>query len=106
MLPLLNFLDFAIQTLFGLYWWVILLSVIFSWLIAFNVINPYNQFVRSVWQALNVLTEPLLRPIRRMMPDLGGLDLSPVVLLIGCSLLEYFLRNVVIRGWLYPLFAA
>jgi len=69
---------------------------LFSWLIAFNVINPYNQFVRTVWQALNALTEPLLRPIRRYMPDLGGIDLSPVVLLLAI----FFVRSVVIRGWL------
>jgi hypothetical protein len=53
-----------------------------SWLIAFNVINPYNQFVRSIWQGLNALTEPVLRPIRRWMPDLGGIDISPMVLII------------------------
>ena len=92
MIPLLLFIDY----LLNLYTWVIIASVIFSWLIAFNVINPYNQFVRSVWQALNAVTEPLLRPIRNFMPDLGGLDLSPIVLLLGI----FFIRSVVIHGWL------
>src|SRR5690606_39944315 len=90
--PLLLFIDY----LLNLYTWVVIASVVFSWLIAFNVINPYNQFVRTVWQALNAVTEPLLRPIRRYMPDLGGIDLSPVVLLLGI----FFVRSVVIRGWL------
>jgi len=92
MIPLLLFIDY----LLNLYTWVVIASVVFSWLIAFNVINPYNQFVRSVWQALNAVTEPLLRPIRRYMPDLGGIDLSPVVLLLGI----FFVRSVVIHGWL------
>ena len=92
MIPLLLFVDY----LLNLYTWVVIASVIFSWLIAFNVINPYNQFVRSIWQALNAVTEPLLRPIRRFMPDLGGIDLSPVILLLGI----FFIRSVVIRGWL------
>ncbi len=92
MIPLLLFIDY----LLNLYTWVVIISVVFSWLIAFNVINPYNQFVRSVWQALNAVTEPLLRPIRRYMPDLGGIDLSPIVLLLGI----FFIRSVVIRGWI------
>ena len=86
MIPLLLFIDY----LLNLYTWVVIASVVFSWLIAFNVINPYNQFVRSVWQALNAVTEPLLRPIRRFMPDLGGIDLSPLVLI----LLLVFLRRL------------
>ena len=92
MIPFLLFIDY----LLNLYTWVVIASVVFSWLIAFNVINPNNQFVRSVWQALNAVTEPLLRPIRRFLPDLGGLDLSPIVLLLGI----FFLRSVVIRGWI------
>jgi YggT family protein len=65
---------------------------VMSWLIAFNVVNPYNQFVRAVWQGLNAMTEPLLRPIRRLMPDLGGIDVSPVVLILAC----WFIQIVVI----------
>ncbi len=102
MRPLLEFVDFAIGTILNLYWWVVILSVIIGWLMAFNVVNSYNPTVRSIWHALNVLTEPLLRPIRRMLPNLGAIDISPVILLVGCSLLEFFLRHVVIRGWLLP----
>jgi len=88
MLELLGFISYLIT----LYVYVILASVIFSWLIAFNVINPHNQFVRSIWQALDAVTEPVLRPIRRMLPDVGGLDLSPLVLLLGL----YFVQTVVL----------
>ena len=84
MIPLLLFIDYIIH----LYEWVIIASVIFSWLIAFNVINAYNPFVRTVWQALNALTEPLLRPIRRWMPDLGGIDISPMVLILICVFIQ------------------
>ena len=65
MLELLNF----ISSLITLYIYIVIASAVMSWLIAFNVVNPYNQFVRSIWQGLNALTEPALRPIRRMMPD-------------------------------------
>jgi YggT family protein len=88
MVRLLDFISFLIT----LYVYIIIAGAVMSWLIAFNVVNPYNQFVRSVWQGLNALTEPLLRPIRRFMPDLGGIDVSPVVLILAC----WFVQIVVI----------
>src|SRR3546814_3144009 len=60
--------------------WIIVIQAILSWLVAFNVINVHNQFVRTVLHALERITELLLRPIRRFMPDLGGIDFSPMVL--------------------------
>ncbi|GGF00304.1 YggT family protein [Stappia taiwanensis] len=72
----------------NLYTWVIIASAIFSWLYAFNVVNPRNQFVSMIGQALYSLTEPLLRPIRRFVPSFGGLDISPIVLLLGIFLLQ------------------
>ena len=89
---LLGFLGYVIS----LYQWVIIAAVIFSWLIAFNVINAQNGFVRSVWQALTALTEPLMRPIRRAMPDLGGLDISPIILILGCVLVQSLIYQVAI----------
>jgi YggT family protein len=89
--PMARLLDF-ISSLITLYVYIIIAGAVMSWLIAFNVVNPYNQFVRSVWQGLNALTEPLLRPIRRFMPDLGGIDVSPVVLILAC----WFVQLVVI----------
>ncbi len=88
MIELLRFIDY----LFELYIYIIFASVIFSWLVAFNVINPHNNFVRSLWQGLNAVTEPVLRPIRRLLPDMGGLDISPIILLLGI----YFIRMVVL----------
>lgn len=85
MLELLRFIDMVIQ----LYIYIIFAGVIMSWLIAFNVINPYNQFVRSLWQGLNAVTEPLLRPIRRRLPDLGGIDISPMVLILACIFIQW-----------------
>lgn len=72
-----------ILTIINIYFWIILAMVILSWLVAFNVVNRSNPFVRQIGQALERLTEPLLRPIRRVLPDLGGIDISPIVLLIG-----------------------
>ena len=96
MIPLLQFVHYLIQ----LYIYVIVASVVMSWLIQFGVINNSNNFVYSLQRGLEALTEPVLGPIRRMMPDLGGLDISPIVALLGCI----FLQEVVIVGWLMPLF--
>ena len=81
-----------LQVLLNLLWWIIVIQAVLSWLIAFNVINTSNQFVRSVWNALGRMTEPLYRPIRRILPDFGALDLSPLVVL----LVIYILQSVVI----------
>lgn len=69
-------------------WWIIFASVIMSWLISFNVINTHNDVVRTIWQALETITEPLYRPIRRILPDFGALDLSPLVVLLAISILQ------------------
>lgn len=79
--------------LIDLYAWVLIIGVIMSWLIAFNVINLSNQFVRMVYEVVTRLTEPLLGPIRRFLPDLGGVDISPVILI----LLLWFVKDVIAR---------
>ncbi|MBE9075591.1 YggT family protein [Microcystis sp. LEGE 08355] len=79
--------------LLSIVWWVIIIQAVLSWLIAFNVINTHNDFVRNIWTTLDRLTEPLYRPIRRVMPDFGALDLSPIVVLIGITILDIVLRN-------------
>jgi YggT family protein len=81
-----------IQLLLDLVWWIIVIQAVLSWLIAFNVINTHNDFVRTVWNALGRMTEPLYRPIRRVLPDFGALDLSPLVVL----LVIFILSNIVI----------
>jgi YggT family protein len=88
---LLTLLDIT-QVLLTVVWYIIIAHAILSWLIAFNVINTHNDFVRQLWNGLTRLTEPLYRPIRRIMPDFGALDLSPLVVLI----LLYILSSIVI----------
>ncbi|MGQ0455836.1 MAG: YggT family protein [Hyphomicrobium sp.] len=88
MLELLGFISYLIT----LYTYVIIANVILSWLMAFGVINAYNPMVRSLWQGINAVTEPLLRPIRNMLPNMGGIDISPIVLLLGC----YFVQSVIL----------
>lgn len=74
-------------------WWVVVIHAIMLWLISFNVINTHNDAVRAVWTALERLTEPMYRPIRRVLPDFGALDLSPIVVLILITVLDIALRN-------------
>ena len=62
--------------------WIIIIQAVLSWLVAFNVVNTHNDFVRQVLNGLNQLTEPLYRPIRRIMPDFGALDFSPMVVML------------------------
>ena len=80
-----------------LYWYIVLAMIIMSWLISFNVVNTRNQFVSQVWRILNQLTDPVLRPIRRYIPNFSGLDLSPLVLFI----IIYFIEQVIYR-YIYP----
>ena len=97
---MLSVLDFIDRYIIDLLIWIIIASAVLSWLIAFNVVNPYNQFVRSLWELFQRVTEPMLRPIRRLLPDMGGIDVSPVILI----LVLIFIRVVVIRDWLTRLF--
>ena len=77
-----------VQLLLNLVWWIIIVQAILSWLIAFNVINTSNDMVRTVWTALQRMTDPIYRPIRRILPDFGGLDLSPIVVLLILHILS------------------
>ena len=88
LLRLIDFLGYLVQ----LYVYIVIASVILSWLMAFGVVNPYNPTVRAIWQGLNAVTEPLLRPIRNMLPNMGAIDLSPVLLLLLC----FFVQSVVL----------
>lgn len=93
MRALLDVLLFALD----LYVYVVFAMAILSWLLAFNIINFNNEIVRSIWRFLLSLTEPVLRPIRNMLPNLGGVDISPVILLLGIM----FVQNVIQR-YVYP----
>ena len=91
MLSLLRLID----TVIDIYTWIVIASAIMSWLVAFGVINVRNQFIRVVVDVLYRLTEPLLRPIRRFLPNLGGVDISPIILLLGLYFLESLLHEYV-----------
>ena len=84
-----------ILTIIDLYIWLLIASAVLSWLIAFNVVNTRNQLVSNIGEFLYRITEPALRPIRNMLPNLGGIDVSPVILII----LLLFLKQLII--WIY-----
>ena len=84
------------QMLLDVLWWILVVQIVLSWLISFNVINTHNDFVRSVWTGLSRLTEPLYRPIRRVLPDLGALDLAPLVVLLSIAAANIVLNQVAI----------
>jgi YggT family protein len=93
MRAILNVLILALD----LYKLVIIVVAVMSWLIAFNVVNARNQVVRTIWSSLVALTEPALRPIRRILPNTGGLDISPIVLFLFILLIEQ-----IITLYIYP----
>ena len=98
---MLNPIAFLIYQILGFYTWIIVASVIVSWLTAFNVINEHNNFVRSLIRMLWALTEPVFRPVRRIIPPMGGLDLSPLVVLFAIMGIRYTMTwgPVLASGW-------
>jgi YggT family protein len=87
-----------IQTLvlaLDIYWWLLIASAIFSWLYAFNVVNSRNQFVGTIGNFLFRITEPVLAPVRRFLPDLGGIDISPIIVLLLIFFIRQFLLTTV-----------
>jgi YggT family protein len=93
--PAMNPFLWLVDTLITLYIWILIAAAVLSWLIAFNVVNTRNPIVANVGEFLYRVTEPALRPIRNIMPNLGGIDISPVILIIGLL----FLKQLIF--WLY-----
>ena len=87
----------VVMLVLNIYTWLLIASAVLSWLVAFNVVNTRNDVVRTVWDFLYRVTEPVLRPIRTMLPNLGGIDVSPIIVL----LLIFFIQRV-IALYLYP----
>jgi YggT family protein len=83
-----------LQVLLNVVWWVIVVQFVLSLLIVFNVINTGSPFIRSLHDGLDRLTEPLYRPIRRVLPNTGGMDFAPAVVLILMAILNIILNNV------------
>ena len=99
MMPV-NPILWLVHTVINIYFWIILAMVIMSWLVAFGIVNRSNPYVRQIGYALERLTEPLLRPIRRFLPDLGGIDISPIVLLIAMQFFGMLVTRVFVNlGW-------
>ena len=73
---------------------IVIVQFVLSLLISFNVVNLHNEFVAALWKAVNALLEPVLAPIRKIMPDTGSIDFSPMVLIIGLQVLQMILRNL------------
>lgn len=85
-----------ISFILTIYGWVLIISAILSWLIAFNVVNTHNQAIRAIVDTLWRVTEPVLAPVRRILPNLGGLDISPVVVLLLIWFLQDFISRYII----------
>ena len=88
----MNALAEFIHAVFSIYIYLLIASALFSWLVAFNVINTSNRFVFTLLSFLHRITEPALRPIRRIIPNLGGIDISPIILI----LILYFVRDLIV----------
>lgn len=91
-----------VMVLLNILWWIVAAQVILSLLIGFNVVNTFNDFVGSLWKALSAFTEPLYRPIRRIMPDTGSIDFSPAVVLILLSILTNILIPSLAQSLIAP----
>jgi YggT family protein len=90
----------VILILLDIVWWLIIASVVASWLVAFGVVNTRNDVVYRILDILNRVTDPILRPIRRLIPPMGGLDLSPMVVLLVVYVLQREIQIVLFRGYL------
>jgi YggT family protein len=104
MVAIINFIFFIVGALIGLLIWAIIISAVLSWLVAFNVINLRNPFVYNVTRFLDAVTAPVLRPFRRFIPSLGGVDISPIIAILVLTGIERYLLPAAQNG-LINLFA-
>lgn len=91
MLALFQTIDLALS----IYTWMLIASAVLSWLFAFNIVNGHNQFVGMIANFLHNITEPVLAPIRRLLPNLGGIDISPIILLLIIFFIRSFMWNTI-----------
>lgn len=87
-----------LQVILNLVWWIIIVQFVLSLLISFNVVNTSNNFVRSLYEGLDRLTEPMYRPIRRMLPNTGGIDFAPAVVLVLMAMINIILNNIALSA--------
>lgn len=93
LIPLLQVIHVALQ----LYIWIVIASVVLSWLVAFNVINAYNPFVRTVGNALHQMVDPVLRRIRGVVPPFGNVDVSPIILFLIILFIQLVINQLIVR---------
>ncbi len=91
--PLINVLSIALE----LYMWLVIISALLSWLVAFNVVNTSNRLVHQIGSFLYKITEPALRPIRRVLPNFGGIDISPILLILAIYFIQQVLFEIHLR---------
>jgi YggT family protein len=104
MVAFINFIFFIVGSLISLLIWAIIINAVLSWLVAFNVINLHNRFVYNVTRFLDAVTDPVLRPFRRFIPTLGGVDISPIVAILVLTGIQRYLLPAAHNG-LINLFA-
>jgi YggT family protein len=93
LIPILTVISVALN----LYWWVVLIAVIMSWLVQLNMINTHNQIIRTIGNIVHQLTEPVLRRIRRVIPSVGNVDLSAIVLFLLILLLQQIIAQLMFK---------
>lgn len=84
-----------ILVLLNIYFWIVIIQVILSWLVAFGVVNMHNEVVGMIGRFVHALTEPVMRPIRNFLPSMGGIDLSPMIVLLAI----FFLQRLIVTNW-------
>lgn len=97
MSPIDGLIIYIVHPALTLLMWIVIIGVVMSWLINFNVINTHNQFVAAVYRMTYAATEPLLRPIRSVLPTLGGLDFSPIALILLISFVQGYVLMELVR---------
>lgn len=90
----MSFLIFLLLFLLDVYFWILIASVLMSWLIVFNVVNTRNKWVHMILGILNRLTEPVMAKVRRVIPPIGGIDISPMIVIFGIFLLQRLLYSL------------
>ncbi|HQZ13623.1 MAG TPA: YggT family protein [Devosia sp.] len=86
----------TISMILTLVWWVFLIMIIMSWLINFNIINTRNEVVAGIWRVVNAITDPILKPIRKVIPPMGGIDLSPIVVFVILFFLQNWIASIAV----------
>ncbi|MBO6795979.1 YggT family protein [Maricaulis sp.] len=97
MSPIDGLIIYLIHPALSILVWIVIIGIVMSWLINFNVINTHNQFVSTIYRITHAVTEPLLRPIRSVLPTLGGLDFSPIVLVLLIGFVQGYVLAELVR---------